>query len=67
MIVEPMTLAGTIIGVVLNKILPAWLTTALLVLVLSWASWRMFLKGRELWAKECTAQVALMHKNPAEL
>jgi uncharacterized membrane protein YfcA len=52
MMIQPMTLAGTIIGVLLNRILPPWLTTVLLIIVLTAASTRMIQKGREIWARE---------------
>ncbi|OQS01100.1 hypothetical protein ACHHYP_01827 [Achlya hypogyna] len=49
---EPMTLAGTIIGVHLNKMCPEWLITVLLVWLLSNTSLRMVTKGRHVWQQE---------------
>ena len=60
---EPMTLAGTIIGVHLNTIFPEWLITLLLVILLTKTSIRTFKKGQKIWKKEC----ALDHAVAAEV
>ncbi|OQR92666.1 hypothetical protein THRCLA_08647 [Thraustotheca clavata] len=59
---EPMTLAclfimaiaGTIVGVHLNTVLPEWLTTILLVLLLGNATYRSVSKAKEVWISEAT-------------
>ncbi|CAK4771591.1 hypothetical protein LEN26_017592 [Aphanomyces euteiches] len=57
---EPMTLAGTIIGVNLNKMCPEWIITVLLVLLLSKTSQRMISKGRSTWKQEEAKDRAIM-------
>mmetsp|Transcript_11575 Transcript_11575/g.21216 ORF Transcript_11575/g.21216 Transcript_11575/m.21216 type:complete len:281 (-) Transcript_11575:68-910(-) len=52
MMLEPSTLVGTIVGVVLNRLLPEWSIVGLLVLLLSYASIRTFNKGLRTYAKE---------------
>ncbi|OQS06739.1 hypothetical protein THRCLA_01235 [Thraustotheca clavata] len=52
MMMEPMTLAGTIIGVHMNKMFPEWLITVLLVWLLYTTSMRMVKKGRTIWKQE---------------
>ncbi|RHY95476.1 hypothetical protein DYB37_003455 [Aphanomyces astaci] len=49
---EPMTLAGTIIGVSMNKVCPEWIITMLLVALLSKTSHRMMQKGKTIWNQE---------------
>lgn len=44
LIMEPMTLVGTIIGVYGNKIFPSWLITFLLVILLSFTTYRTIKK-----------------------
>ncbi|ETW01851.1 hypothetical protein H310_06421 [Aphanomyces invadans] len=51
---EPMTLAGTIIGVSVNKVCPEWIITILLVVLLSKTSARMIQKGKVIWNHEAT-------------
>lgn len=51
-IFEPLTLAGTVIGVLLNSILPEWLVTVLLVALLSYTARKTLIKGRAMWLKE---------------
>lgn len=42
---EPMTLVGTVIGVMLNKTLPNWLILALLILLLAATTYKTAMKG----------------------
>lgn len=44
LVMEPMTLAGTVVGVYLNKAFPNWLITILLVLLLSYTTYRTIKK-----------------------
>jgi uncharacterized membrane protein YfcA len=53
---EPLTLAGATVGVLLNKVFPSWLILLLLVLVLGLTTRRTLGKGLELWAKESAAE-----------
>ena len=48
----PLVLAGTMIGVLLTKLLPPLLIFALLVLYISQTTWDIFFKARDLWNKE---------------
>jgi hypothetical protein len=52
LVLEPMTLAGTLLGVYLNKILPVDVTLYILLMVLYLMLWRTAKKGIELWRKE---------------
>jgi len=52
LILEPMLLGGTVIGVLLNQILPDPLILICLLLVLTIALYRMVKKGRSQWKKE---------------
>ncbi|OQR96294.1 hypothetical protein ACHHYP_16256 [Achlya hypogyna] len=76
---EPMTLgmlsiplslilatAGTIVGVHLNAVLPNWLTTLLLVLLLGNATYRSVLKAREVWMAE-THKAAGRETKPGDI
>jgi uncharacterized membrane protein YfcA len=45
-IMEPTTLIGTVIGVMLNHILPNWLILLKLVTLLAFITYHTFLKGR---------------------
>lgn len=66
-LLEPSTLVGTIAGVLLNGILPAWSILLLLVVVLAYSSLRSYRKGKRLWAKESEAAAAIAHKPPRTL
>ncbi len=52
LIMEPLTIAGAIVGGILNKVLPEWLITILLVIVLSLTADRALRKGKSLYKKE---------------
>ncbi|ETO18649.1 hypothetical protein RFI_18613 [Reticulomyxa filosa] len=52
LIMEPMLLAGTSIGVLLNVILPGPILLALLVTVLGYVTYRTTKKGIEMWKQE---------------
>jgi len=44
-VMEPMTLVGTVIGVMLNKTLPNWLILAMLILLLAATTYKTAMKG----------------------
>ena len=52
---EPLTIAGALIGAFLNKILPELLLTVLLVLLLSFTAWGTFKKATKMYKKETLA------------
>jgi len=52
LMMEPMTMLGALVGTTLNKIFPSWLTTLMLVLLLSLTARRTWAKGMERWDKE---------------
>merc|ERR1712153_200458 len=51
-VMEPLTIAGAIIGSLLNKLLPGWLITLMLVVVLGLTGLKTFKSGINRWAKE---------------
>jgi uncharacterized membrane protein YfcA len=55
LMMEPMTVAGALAGVLLNRIFPGWLITVLLVAVLGITTQRTLKKGLEGWRKESAA------------
>ena len=63
LMMEPMTLAGALAGVLLNKIFPGWLITILLVLVLGITTQRTLKKGLDAWRKE-SAAASIAAANP---
>lgn len=52
LMMEPLTIAGALIGATLNKILPDWLIVILLVIVLSVTARRTLRKGKKMYEKE---------------
>jgi uncharacterized membrane protein YfcA len=52
LVMEPMTIAGALVGSFLNKVLPTWFITLMLVLVLGATGQKTVKKGRNLWLKE---------------
>ncbi|KAG4054930.1 hypothetical protein PC123_g9967 [Phytophthora cactorum] len=59
-LMEPTTLVGTVFGVMLNHIFPNWLILVLLVTLLSFITYKTFLKGKKIQEKESKLQLALM-------
>ena len=55
LMMEPMTMAGALAGVLLNKIFPGWLITTLLVVILGLTTHRTLTKGLAMWRKETAA------------
>ncbi|GLD91566.1 hypothetical protein PINS_up000099 [Pythium insidiosum] len=55
LMMEPMTLAGTIIGVNMNAVFPEWLITVCIVWLLTKTSLRTFDKGMRIWREETEA------------
>jgi hypothetical protein len=56
MIMEPVLLLGTIIGVFFNAVSPGWLITILLVLTLTYTTYRTTMKAFETYEKEMKAE-----------
>eukprot|EP00698_Gefionella_okellyi_P022523 TRINITY_DN7483_c0_g1_i1.p1 TRINITY_DN7483_c0_g1~~TRINITY_DN7483_c0_g1_i1.p1 ORF type:complete len:458 (+),score=98.78 TRINITY_DN7483_c0_g1_i1:80-1453(+) len=52
LMLEPATLGGTVIGVLFNRMFPSWLITMLLLLLLSYTTYKTMTKGVTLWKKE---------------
>eukprot|EP00298_Acanthocystis_sp_HF-20_P010054 c18644_g1_i2.p1 GENE.c18644_g1_i2~~c18644_g1_i2.p1 ORF type:complete len:483 (+),score=179.39 c18644_g1_i2:31-1449(+) len=52
MMLEPMTLGGSVIGVLLNTIFPTWLITLCLIILLAITTQITFAKGLKTWKKE---------------
>ena len=63
LMMEPMTMAGALGGVLLNKTFPGWLITVLLVTVLGLTTHRTLKKGIATWQKE-SAAAAMAANNP---
>lgn len=55
LMMEPMTLAGTIIGVNLNAVFPEWLITVCIVWLLTKTALRTYAKGITMWKEEGAA------------
>lgn len=55
LLMEPMTLAGTIIGVNMNAVFPEWLITVCIVWLLTKTALRTFSKGKKIWNEETAA------------
>lgn len=52
LVMEPLTIAGALIGAFLNKVLPELLLTVLLVVLLSWTAWSTLKKAFKMYRKE---------------
>jgi uncharacterized membrane protein YfcA len=52
MMLEPVLLLGTILGVFFNAVAPGWLITILLVMTLTWTTWRTSIKAKQTYDKE---------------
>jgi uncharacterized membrane protein YfcA len=52
MIMEPMTIVGAVLGGILNKLLPVWLTTVLLTALLIAMSEKLWQKAVSMYKKE---------------
>eukprot|EP01031_Cornospumella_fuschlensis_P035721 gene35721-43322_t len=52
LVMEPLTMAGAIVGAFLSKILPDWLLVISLVALLAFTTWKTLEKGFEQYAKE---------------
>jgi uncharacterized membrane protein YfcA len=59
LVLAPMLLAGTTVGVVLNVILPTWLVVVLILVTLSYSSYKMVVKARDAWKKENNKKAAI--------
>jgi uncharacterized membrane protein YfcA len=56
-VMEPLTIAGAIVGSLMNKLLPGWLITLMLVVVLGMTGLKTFKSGFKRWEKE-TAEMS---------
>ncbi|KNC56363.1 uncharacterized protein AMSG_02333 [Thecamonas trahens ATCC 50062] len=52
LMLEPMTLAGSILGVLLNTVLPSWLILGLLIVLLTATTLRTYAKAKAIAARE---------------
>lgn len=52
LVMEPLTIAGAVLGSIINKIAPEILVTLLLVITLGWTSKRTWAKGMAIYEKE---------------
>ncbi|KAK9864853.1 hypothetical protein WJX84_005030 [Apatococcus fuscideae] len=52
MVMEPVTILGTILGGYLNKLSPGWLTTFLLALLMTFMTWKLASRGIATWRAE---------------
>ena len=59
---EPITLAGTVVGVTLNSIFPQWLVTILLVALLAFTARKTINKGLSTYQKESKLSAGEMRK-----
>ncbi|KAG2387586.1 hypothetical protein C9374_001180 [Naegleria lovaniensis] len=66
-IVEPIILAGSIVGVFLNVWFPNWSLTVMLLLVLLIVSYRSIKKGRQMWKKENEERLQKQQQQQLEL
>ncbi|KAI9908255.1 hypothetical protein PsorP6_004412 [Peronosclerospora sorghi] len=55
LLLEPMTLAGTIIGVNMNAVFPEWLIVICIVILLTKTAFRTYNKGKKIWNEETAA------------
>ncbi|KAH7478972.1 hypothetical protein PRIC1_009474 [Phytophthora ramorum] len=60
LLMEPMTLAGTIMGVNMNAVFPEWLITVCIVWLLTKTALRTYSKGKKIWKEETDADNKLM-------
>ncbi|EGZ28027.1 hypothetical protein PHYSODRAFT_469591 [Phytophthora sojae] len=60
LLMEPMTLAGTIIGVNMNAVFPEWLITLCIVWLLTKTALRTYSKGKTIWKEEADADTKIV-------
>jgi len=51
-VMEPMTIAGAVLGSLINKLLPGWLLTVLLMIILGMLTVKTGFSGKNKWNKE---------------
>ncbi|GAB5356420.1 hypothetical protein AAMO2058_000288200 [Amorphochlora amoebiformis] len=56
LVMEPVTILGALIGSFINKLLPGWLTSFFLVVVLSVTTFRLLSKARRMYSEETSRQ-----------
>jgi len=66
MVMEPVTILGALTGSFINKLLPGWLTSIFLVIVLTIATYRLMKKALKLYQKESTEMEGEMEENIQE-
>ena len=52
LVMEPLTMVGAIVGAFASQLLPDWLLTSLLVLLLAFTTWTTLEKGQSQWNRE---------------
>jgi putative Ca2+/H+ antiporter (TMEM165/GDT1 family) len=52
LVMEPMTIVGAVVGGILNKLLPVWLTTVLLTALLIVMAQKLWVKASSMYRKE---------------
>eukprot|EP00659_Diplonema_papillatum_P002063 gene2063-3155_t len=67
LILIPMELCGSLVGVLLNLIFPQWLTLACLFILLVFTTWRTYGKGKATWDKENVERRKVQRRNEARL
>jgi len=62
LVMEPATILGALIGGYVNKILPSWMTTVLLALLLTFISYKLLVRGFITWHSESTEFLELQNQ-----
>mmetsp|Transcript_13583 Transcript_13583/g.19339 ORF Transcript_13583/g.19339 Transcript_13583/m.19339 type:complete len:249 (-) Transcript_13583:6-752(-) len=55
LVMEPLTIAGALVGSLLNVMLPGWIVTIMLVILLFYTGYRSIIKGKSKYRAECAA------------
>jgi len=66
LIMEPLTIAGALIGSLINVLLPAWVTTIILVVLLGLTAFRSLQKGIRTYKAETKAAKIALEEEPSE-
>mmetsp|Transcript_40443 Transcript_40443/g.126537 ORF Transcript_40443/g.126537 Transcript_40443/m.126537 type:complete len:460 (-) Transcript_40443:211-1590(-) len=62
LVMEPLTIVGALVGSFMNKVLPEWILTVLLVILLGATSHRTMKKGLKVYKKETETQKTAMEE-----
>lgn len=65
LMMEPLTIAGALVGSFMNIVLPAWVISVMLVILLTMTGLRSMQKGIKVYNKE-SKEIALAANNPSE-